>query len=212
MFQFWYEKFISRFIPLLVFASVFTIIFYAFYTTISVPQPDKAPFIQDIREEANKEDSKHKVTLEKPHLSDNEIKNWISKAVSEALFFNKKSYSKVAKNIKPYFTDAGFQKFQDYLIASGIAENIRVNEYDMSIYIEKPPLFLNSSVINGTFKWLYQMPVVISFFPTGKKNIAKESGKFINRKLTLRLQITRAKVDGNPDIIQIEDWTAIGSQ
>ena len=211
MFKFWYEKFIMTFIPLLVFISIFAIIFYAFYTVVSVPPAENAPFVQEIREDVSKEYSKHKITLDKPHMSDREIKAWISRVVSESLFFNKKNYSNVAKNIKPYFTESGFRKFQDYLITSGIAESIRTNEYNMSIYIEKQPIFLNSSVIHGTYKWLYQMPVVISFFPIGGKQIAEDADKFINRDLQLRLQITRAKVDGNPDVIQIEDWIVVNN-
>lgn len=212
MFKFWYEKFIMMFIPLLVFASIFGVVIYAFYTTVAVPPAEKAPFVQEIREESSKVDSKRRVTMEKPHLADNEIKNWISQVVSESLYFNKNNYGEVVKNIRPYFTDSGFQKFQDYLIASGIAENIRANEYDMSVYVEAPPLLLNSSVINDTFKWLYQMPVVISFFPTGGTKNAKETNQFINRTLTLRLQITRANIEGDPDAIQIEDWIAVGAQ
>ena len=186
MFKFWYEKLIATLIPLLVFVSIFAIVIYAFYTTVSVPSADTAPFVQDIRDAAAKPDSKNRTTLEKPHLSDNELKSWISRSVSESLAFNKDNFGTVAKNIKPYFTANGFKKFQDYLISSGIAENVRTNEYDMSVYIENSPLLLNSSVVDDTFKWLYQMPVVISFFPTGARKKATETNQFINRKLRLR--------------------------
>lgn len=212
MFQFAYEKFIAFIIPLVVFVSIFGVIIYAFYTIISVPNPEKAPFVQDIREEAAKSNSPHQVTLERPHFSDNEMKNWISKAVSESLSFNKDNYSDIVKDIRPYFTDKGFEKFQDYLIISGIAESIRTHKYDMSVYIERPPLFLNSSVINNTYKWLYQMPVVVSFFPTGQKTDARDVSKFINRTVTLRLQLTRVRVGDDPEAIQIEDWIAVGAR
>lgn len=208
MFKFWYEKFIASFIPILVFVSVFGIVLYAFYTEISVPPADQAPFVQEIRKEAKNKDNT--ADLISPHLTDSELKNWITMAISEALAFNKNTYGETIKKTRNYFTDAGFQKYQDYLITSGIAENIHTHDYDMSIYIQTPPLQLNAMVMNDTYKWLYQMPVVISFFPTGQKSLAKDGDKFINRSITLRLQITRAKLENNPDAIQIEDWIVGG--
>lgn len=209
MFKFWYEKFAIVFIPLFAFFSFFMLLIYAFYTTFFVEPPDKAQFVQDIRQEQINLPDNKSISLDSQNLTDNELKNWITMAVSDSLSFNKDSFSEISTKIRPYFTDAGFDKYQDYLINSGVAENIRTNNFDMSVYIENPPLYLNSSVINNTFKWLYQMPVVISFYPKGQIEDPSVADKFINSKLSLRLQVTRAKVDDDPNAIQIEDWVVV---
>lgn len=209
MFKFWFEKFISASIPIITFFSLITIFVYAVHTTVSVLPADEAAFIQEMRAEAKVEGSKNIVTLEKAHMADKELKNWITMVASESLAFNKKTFTDNLQRIRPYFTQAGFRKYQAYLLSSGIAENIRTSDYDMRIYIQDRPLLLNSSSIGGTYKWLYRMPVVVSFLPTGVKNLAEDAEKYINSKVTLRLQITRAKVDGNPDAILIEDWIVV---
>lgn len=206
MFKFWYEKLAITLIPLLVFISFFVIVIYAFYTVIMVPPAENAPFVQEIREVAAKKKATNTVSLSKPHRADTEMKLLLTKMASEALSFNKETFSEVVKTIRPYFTDRGFQQYQKYLIESGIAENLRANDYNMSVYIENPPLSLNGTVVDGVYKWLYQMPVVISFFPREMETLAENSNSFVNRKINLRLQVTRVNLDDDPDAIQIEDW------
>ena len=50
------------------------------------------------------------------------------------------------------------------------------------------------------------MPLAISFFPKSGEATARNAEKFVNRKVTLRLQITRTNVDGDPNALQIESW------
>ncbi len=209
MFQFWYEKFIALFIPFFVFLSFFAIVFYAFYTVIAVPPAENAPFVQEIRETAAQNTAANVVKLDKPHRSESEMKTLLTMMASESLSFSKENFSEVLKNINPYFTDRGFKQYKDYLLESGIVESVRVNDYDMSVYIEDSPMFLNGSVVDDIYKWLYQMPVVVSFFPKNTETAAEDTDTFVNRKFNLRLQITRAKVGDDPDALQIEDWIVV---
>ena len=108
--------------------------------------------------------------------------------------------------MRVYFSEDGFQKYQKYLLSSGIAETIRTNDYDVGVYIESEPLHLNGMVIDGKYKWLYQMPVTLSFFPTGQAITAENSEQQINNQFNLRVQVTRAKVGDFTEALQIEDW------
>ncbi len=209
MSEFGYEKFISRFIPMIAFFSIFVLIFYAFITVITLPDAEKAGFVQEIRDVAANSDE-DVISQDVAHRSDRELQVWITTAVSEALSFNKDNFAENAKTVQPYFTDAGYQKYQEYLISSGIAESLRTQDLDMSVYIEDKPIFLNSSVIAGKFKWLYQLPVAVSLFPKNAVSDVSQTDKFVNRKIKLRLQITRSRLDDNPEAMQIEDWVVSG--
>ncbi len=210
MFQFWYEKFVAAFIPILVFISIFLLIFYAFYTVIAVPPAEEAVFVQEIRKTAAEKESQNTISYANAHRSDGEIKTLLTKMVSESLSFGKDDFGGFLKTINPYFTDRGFQIYKNYLMSSDIVEIIRVNDYDMSVYIEQPPMSLNGMVVDNVYKWLYQMPVVVSFYPKGSDKFAENAGEFVNRKLNLRVQLTRGKVGDDIDAIQIEDWVVTG--
>ena len=210
--SFIFERLIARVIPILAISSFFIVLVYAFLTVaqFEITPSDNVEFVQDIRAEVSEKGKENMISLDKAHVMDNEIQNWISMSVSESLTFNKDDLSEVVGNIKPYYTEEGFKQFEQYLLNSGIATSIRSGDFDMGVYIEEKPIFLNSSVIDGKFKWLYQMPLAISFFPKNAGNVAENADRFVNRKVTLRLQITRAVLDDDPDRLQIETWTVLG--
>ena len=205
---FLFERLAASLVPFFALLAFFGVLVYAFTVVIKFETTpyDDVEFVQDIRQDVEDKGRDKVVTLDKPHVTDGELKNWISMAVSESLTFSKDNFSKVLGNIETYYTQDGFKAFEDYIISSGIAKSIRSGDFDMGVYIEDPPLFLNDSLIDGKHKWLYQMPLAISFFPKNRANLAKDADKFVNRQVTLTLQITRAEVDEDPSALQIETW------
>ena len=207
MFQFWFEKFISLVIPFFVMGSLIILLFYAFATEAFVEPADQAPFVQEMVE-ANKKNTKEKnISLKVAHRTDVEIKTYLTKVASEALSFNKSNFKESIQNVRPYFTEEGLKKYRNYLISSGIVEAVRTQDLQVGAYVEAPPLFLNSSVIKGTYKWLYEMPMVVSLT---RGNIVENADNIDNSEFTLRLQITRVNEDEeNPDGLKIEDWNVL---
>ncbi len=206
--SFLFERFVARVMPFIAIISFFLVLVYAFLTVVQfeITPSDEVEFVQDIREEVKKKGQENVVSMANAHLTDSELKTWISMAVSESLTFSKDNFTDVIKNIKPYYSPEGFSAFEQYLINSGVAKSIRSGNFDMGVYIEEQPIFFNSSVIQGKYKWLYQMPLAISFFPKNGQVVGNNSDKFVNRKVTLNIQITRATVDNNPEALQIETW------
>lgn len=207
MFQFWFEKFISLVVPFFVMGSLIILLFYAFATEAFVEPADQAPFVKEMVE-ANKKNTKEKnISLNVAHRTDVEIKTYLTKVTSEALTFNKSNFKESIQNIRPYFTKEGLKKYRSYLISSGIVEAVRTQDFQVGAYVETPPLFLNSSVIKETYKWLYEMPMVVSLT---RGNIVENADNIDNSEFTLRLQITRVNEDEeNPDGLKIEDWNVL---
>ena len=204
--QFWQERLIAVLIPLFVICALIFIFFYGFHVSFINRPPENVEFVQELREKVKKSTTDKTVSLDKPHRTDKELKKLITQSVSESLSFNRGNFSNVMKKMRVYFSEDGFQKYKKYLLSSGIAETIRTNDYDVSVYIESEPLYLNGMVIDGVYKWLYQMPVTLSFFPTGKAITAENSQQQINNQFNLRVQVTRAQVDNFTEALQIEDW------
>lgn len=212
MFKFWYEKFLFRFSFIFAFCAFLGVFVYAYFTEIMIKLPgEKAPFSETLIEDSTDSvlPEQRSLPLEKQHRTNKELQNWTSMAVSESLSFDKESFSNVSQTIRAYFTDEGFQQYQNYLLSSGIIESIKKNDYRMSIFIEEKPLLLNGSTIQNIYRWLYQLPVTLSFLPRNAANLIGR-GDMVNRKMTLRIQVRRVKLPDNPNAIQIESWTMAG--
>ena len=210
MFKFWYEKLIARVIPFFVVVSLIFLIFHAFATVAFVEPADQAPFVKEMVAAHEKKATSKVVPLNKAHRTDNEMKTYLTKVASESLAFRKENFTEVIQNIKPYFTEAGFEKYRKYILSSGIVETVRTKDVHVGAYVETPPLFLNDSVMNKKYKWLYEMPMVVSLVPNDQKTLAEDADQYVNSEFTLRLQVTRVQDEDNAfDGMKVEDWIVV---
>ncbi|MCI5061268.1 MAG: DotI/IcmL family type IV secretion protein [Alphaproteobacteria bacterium] len=209
MFKFWYEKFLFRFSFMVAFIAFLGVFVYAYITevTIKPPEGNMAPFAQTLVAKGTNSllPEERSLPLESPHLTDKELKVWSSRAISEALTLSKAKYIITQRDIRPYFTVSGLKQYQDYLKSSGIEKSVKDNSFTLSVFVEQPPLLLNGSSIKGIYRWLYQVPVTISFLPVGSGGYDR-GAEVTNRKLNVTVQMRRVRLDDNPNAIQIESW------
>lgn len=209
MFKFWYEKLLIRFSFLIAFIAFIGVFVYAYYTEITAYLPGEiAPFQETLVENNTNTliPSARDLPLEKPHRTDKELKNWTSMAVSKSLSFDKNSFKEVSENIRDYFTQTGYRQYQDYLTSSGITDSVRKNDYTMNVYVEQQPILMNGKTVEGVYRWLYQLPVTISFIPKNTVNLIQDNDRIINRKINLRVQIRRVKKENDAGALAIESW------
>ena len=212
MFKFWYEKLLMRMSFAVAFLSFLGVFVYAYIAEVTFKSPgETAPFTETlIDDNANVIlPDQRALPLEKQHRTNKELQAWTSMAVSESLSFDEDDYAAVSQKIRTYYTGEGFQQYQDYLISSGVIESLKKNNYRMRVFVEQPPLLLNGSTIKNIYRWLYQLPVTISFLPRDSYDPLGRSG-MINKQINLRLQVRRVKLPDDPAAIQIETWSVTG--
>lgn len=210
IFKFWYEKLMMRFSFALAFFAFLGVFAYAYVTEVSVRLPgNTAPFSETLAVSPTTISlaEKHSLPIEKPHRTNKELQGLINTIVSESLFFDADNYEDSLKTIKRYYTDAGFAQYKEYLETSKIISSLKNNNYRMSVFVEEQPLLLNGTAMQGVYRWLYQLPVTVSFLPRNVYNLRGSSDNMVNKKLTLRVQIRRIRLPDDPDAIQIESWT-----
>ncbi len=213
MFKFWYEKFLMRFSFVFAFFAFLGVFVYAYLTEITIKSPgENAPFSETLVSSQVKKiiPEQRTLPLEKAHRTNKELQTWLSMVISESLSFDKENYVETSKKIRPYFTNSGFRQYLDYLNSAGIIESVKNNDYKMSVYVENPPLLQNSLPIEGVYRWLYQLPVTVSFLPRTTSNLAYGNNQMVNRQLTLNVQLRRVKLPDDPNAIQIESWNVTG--
>lgn len=212
MFSFWYEKFLFRFSFIFAFFAFIGVFVYAYFTEIKVDIPkNNAPFSETLVNDGTDTiiPDQRSLPLEKAHRTNKELQNWISQVISESLSFDRENSNQIFKDIEKYYTVSGQNQYQEYLKSAGILNSIQTNNYRMSVFVEEQPLLLNGTQMKGIYRWLYQLPVTISFLPRNSRSFVGQKD-IVNRKINLRVQIRRVKLPDNPNAVQIESWTVTG--
>lgn len=159
---------------------------------------ESAPFAEQVTtvEEGIDTDS-----IEKAHRTRREMQVWIVEAVSELLNLNKQNKNEIFRDVRPYFTEAGFTQYQDYLKTDNMLADIDAGKIALGTIVDQTPQALNDGIIGGKYRWLYDVPVIMSLTPT--------QGPAQNKRGMLRIQLGRTMDENNPAKIVVESWTML---
>ncbi len=207
MFDFMYEKIVLRLSVLGAFVAVLLLFVYAFFSdgTIFAPKLEHAPFVERDVDGNILEAQFKEYKLDAAHRTEGEISAWLTVLVSNALSFEMETYSELTKTLQNDFTSTGFKQYQTYLQESRIFDNLKDNNYRISTYIDQPALLLNDMALDDIYRWLYEVPITVTFIPAGQTEY-DENVNIISRKMTLQTQIRRVNLPEDDGAVQIESW------
>lgn len=145
------------------------------------------------------------VSLEKPHLVSGEIGQWLMVVVGDAMNFEPGNAGEQIAARTKLFDVAGQNQYQEFLREKNILKVIQSERYRVRSYVEEAPLLLNEGLVAGRYRWLYQVPVVISYMDKSMKGY--KDADPITQKGSLNVQIGRVRADDKPDGLQVEQWS-----
>lgn len=140
------------------------------------------------------------------HMSSLEVAELLEIMLAECLSFSPSNFDKNSRLVQSYFTPQGYQQYTAYLEKTNFGGVIKSRNLQSGAYTERPPLEINSLVQNGVYKWLFEVPVTLSFIPVNSETYRGGATTAQNQRFTLRVQLTRVKDDKNPNKISIEIW------
>jgi hypothetical protein len=183
-----------------VFCALFIGVFvYAYYTEQQRGEiGDSAPFAEQT---AMIEDSVTDIesdAVTKAHRTRREMGIWIVESVSELLNLDQGNVRAVFNAAQPYFTDAAFRQYRAYLEAESLLSNIEAGQLTLGAIVDQTPQLMNEGVIGGVYRWLYDVPVMMTHTPA--------RGAAQTKSATLRIQLGRINDESNPDKMVIESW------
>lgn len=143
------------------------------------------------------------VTMEEPHRTRREMQAWIVEAVSELLNFDRQSKSGLLNQVRSSFTDVGFSQYQEWLQTNAMAVRVESGEFRLSAIVDETPVQLNAGAVAGAYRWLYDVPVVISLQPVDI--YADQPVETIHA--TVRMQLARTENSDAPNLLVIESWS-----
>ncbi len=140
------------------------------------------------------------------HMSSQEVSNLLEIILAECLSFNPSDFDQNSRLVQNYFTAQGYEQYKAYLSQSKFGEIVKGQNLQSGAYADRPPLEINSLVQNGAYKWLFEVPVTISFIPVRAQTYNGGATTAQNQRFTLRVQFTRVNEPANPGKIRIEIW------
>lgn len=212
MFKFFENPRFFIIVPFVVFGLVLLLFFYAYQLDEagSEGQETIAPFSSVVGKPVISEQTgTTENELEKTLISSREIAVVLNDIIAETLNFNKENYSPNTRAVKSYFTEYGYKQYQEFLESTGFNGVFISTDLQSGAYLEQPPLEVSSGVYNGAYKWLFEVPITLNFFPKNLKPGDENTTSSMSRRMTLRVQFTRVKDPIDPSAIKIEIWQAL---
>jgi hypothetical protein len=140
------------------------------------------------------------------HMNANEVAMRLEEIIAEALSFTREDYKANSQGMQKYFTPEGYAQYMEFLNNSGFEKALAGGNLQSGAYTEEPPIELTHGVYNDVYKWVFEVPVTVSFIPPQAETYRNDETKPQNRRFLLRAQFARVVDPQDPDSIKIEIW------
>lgn len=146
------------------------------------------------------------VPLVNPHLLSQEVGQWIMTVAGEAMNFDAGTDITTLNDKMPLFDVTAKQQYLAFLSENKIQNVMADGRYNVRSYVNEPPLLLNEGVVAERYRWLFRVPVVVTYMD---KNMATYKGKkaALIQQAILNIQVGRVVSPDKPDGLQIEQWS-----
>jgi hypothetical protein len=135
----------------------------------------------------------NKTPLDQPHRDALEISEWLTTVSSDVLTFDKADYRGKLDSTAKYFTAAGRDQYVKFLTDNNIIKVLDSGKFDVRSFVQEQPLLLNEGAVNGTYRWLFEVPMMVSYMEQGAKDY--KNLEPVNQRMILTLQVGRVSTD-----------------
>lgn len=144
------------------------------------------------------------IPMAQPHRSTAQITEWVIMVVSEAMTFDKDDVGTSLASTGKYFNETGRAQYDQFLKDSKLANVLDSNKYYVRSYVRDAPILLNEGTVGGYYRWLYEVPVMVSYMARTDKDYKKASP--VNQQVLVTVQVGRSPRAVDPAGIVVETW------
>lgn len=101
--------------------------------------------------------------LNEPNQSDSAVLQWANQAAIAAFSYNFVNYRAELQAASGFFTGPGWKQFLDALQSSNNLDAIKAKKLIVSAVATRAPIILRKGVLNGSYSWRVQMPVLVTY-------------------------------------------------
>lgn len=175
-----------------------------------VSQTLQAPFAappEDARPvaEAQRGLPENAVPLDQPHRADAAISEWLVTAASEAMMFTQDDYKQDMAQTTRNFDAAGRKEYEAFLLEKSILQVLESKKFYIRCFVQELPLLLNEGAVQERYRWLFEVPMMLSYMDRGMTDYKKADP--VSQRVILTIQIGRSPDAQNAGGLVIERWS-----
>ena len=139
--------------------------------------------------------------LDEPVMSDADLVDWVARAAVAPYNFDYIHYRDTfSRNVKPYFTNDGWNGVVSNMKASKNIEEVVKDSMVVEGVGRRPPALVDSAVVGGVANWTFEVPILVSFRNT---NAMRE------QRITVKLVVIRVPPTFHPQGIAADSYNAL---
>jgi len=145
------------------------------------------------------------VNLSEPHRAVQQVADWIALSVGTMMNFDSAGYGAHLTTMGSYANGKALGDFQSFVDQNKIMETLKNGNLRMTSSTEEMPLLLNKGAVDGSYRWLYEIPVLLTFLPLDAKSYMDSD--HVSQHVIVNAQVGRVTYQTNPDELQIESFS-----
>jgi len=148
------------------------------------------------------------VPIALPHRSKKQIADWLTAGVAGSLSFDQVSLADNLRKGRPFFDAGGWQQFEEFMVTAKLDQVLRSQRFSVLSFVDGAPLFLSEGVVDGRYRWLYEVPVMVSYLEKGQDSYSNKVKNPVTQNIAVTVQVGRVKDAENAEGLLIESWSA----
>jgi intracellular multiplication protein IcmL len=140
------------------------------------------------------------VPLDQENMSPAALMSWVAQSATEVMTFGYHDYQRRLQQSSRHFTKPGWESFTGALQKAGVIDSVQAQQQVVTAAPISAPILVQKGVLNGRFRWLLQMPLMITYKGTGTQRVDK---------VNLNLVVERVPSLENPAGVGIAQWVAV---
>ena len=146
------------------------------------------------------------IPLVNPHMLNPEVGEWVMNVAVEAMNFDAATTVEGLDANTGLFDATAKQQYLTFLSENNIQRAMTDGRFNIRSYANNTPLLLNEGVVNERYRWLYRVPVVVTYMDKDMTTYKQKQAALI-QQATLNVQIGRVISPDHADGLQVEQWS-----
>lgn len=138
----------------------------------------------------------------RPYL---QVGGWLEEKVSRLMNTDASSFDQHKKDISVFLNQNAIGEYATFMANSKIIETLQSNDLQLRSHVEERPLLLNKGSVDGRYRWLFEMPVMLTFLPRATNTYKGSSPA--SQSVIVSVQVGRVGTDVNDEELVIETFS-----
>jgi hypothetical protein len=132
-----------------------------------------------------------------PNMGKVALTNWVSQATTQIMTFGFNDIDQRFDLSRRNFSEDGWKSFQTAMLDSGLVDSVIKLQQIITAVPQAPPTIIKEGLIRGKYRWVFEMPMLITFRSGGAKQASVKN---------VRVVLEQVPTRDNPNGIGIGEW------